>query len=137
MNGGYAHSEVPFIGATSDNPLITISTSFQEDIQYCEVANSTLDILPALFPLYTYEEGGADYTVIRLDRDPAEVVYLDHELNYEITDEQIIAKSFALFLRRWANMGFPSCQNLRDGRLNGGSPENKTWWAWLESQPTA
>ena len=131
------NSEVMFIGASADHPLLTIHKSFQKDIRYSEVAESTLNLLPALFPLYTYEEGGADYTVLRLDRDPAEVVYLDHEFDYEIKSEHVLEKGFALFLRKWSNMGFPSCQHLQNGRLDDSSEQNTRWWAWLESQETA
>lgn len=125
--------EVPFIGATEDRTLLKIYEEFQEFArEMIDLHPDTEAVLPSLFPLLTQEEGGADYTVLRLDRDPAQVVYLDHESDYSVADDEVIADGFAVFLRKWANLGFPSCQFLRGGRLDAAQAKTEAWWKWLE-----
>lgn len=141
------NSEVPFIGASPESTLLDLYQEFQEDIQGTHFVDSgdakSVEVMPSVFPLHLFEGGGGDYTVLRLDTSPCEVVFLDHEKVYRIDEKQVIGHGLSDFLRRWANVGFPSCEYLnlvidkatRD--IDDQSPTVKGWLRWLDDPASA
>lgn len=72
------NAEVPFIGATAKETLLDRYHAFQFNIRNSYLDDpGALKVVPALFPLHTWDGGGGDYTVLRLDVSPARVYYLD------------------------------------------------------------
>jgi hypothetical protein len=121
--------EVPLLGCYSEFQVTLNETPIEDE--------ETLAVQKAFYPLYEFEGGGGDYLVLRLDKTPAEVVYLDHEKDWAVGEEQIICRGFGEFLRRWARMGFPACSsfenwvNPQTRMPDDESDQVKAWWAWL------
>jgi hypothetical protein len=137
------NSEVPFVGATRDETLLDLYRQFQEQIGDTFFVDDgderSRELMPSVFPLHFCEGGGADYTVLRLDTSPCEVVFLDHDAVYAIDDEHVIGRGLGDFLRRWAAVGFPSCEYLLDGVvdpergvIDEAAPVVRDWLRWLD-----
>jgi|GEM_PF-2594328 len=132
------NAEVPFIGATPKTSLLDLYRSFQSEMGASYLNDqSTIELLPALFPLHSWDGGGGDYTVLRLDMKPARVYYLDHEIMWPIDDEHIIGRGFKEFVLGWANFGFPQCEyhscwvNPQTQEPDDHSAKAETWRKWL------
>ncbi|MDQ2686834.1 MAG: SMI1/KNR4 family protein [Armatimonadota bacterium] len=137
------NSEVPFIGASEGCPLLKLYNTFQEEIRDDAPDDpDTLAALSAMFPLHLTDGGGGDYTVLRLDTSPVEVVYLDHESRRRLGDNRILGHGLSAFLRRWANLSFPQCEyhhSWVDASRREPDDESlraQEWGAWL-SNPSA
>jgi hypothetical protein len=127
------NGEVPFIGATTETTLLDLYNNFQDEIRKgWRLNDDTKAILPALFPLQSWEGGGADFLVLRLDVSPAQVLYLDHEGAWRGT---VIGAGFREFLLGWANLGFPELASheswASSGRPQDTGPAADQWRAWL------
>ena len=136
------NAEDPFLGASAETTLLGRYQQFQEEIHGTWLADrgdpSTLAAMPAAFPLLTCEGGGGDYLILRLDTDPCEVVYLDHERCFRIDREHTIGRGLGDFLGRWAAVGFIRCEKL-DTLVDPAtrliaidSPTARAWVAWLD-----
>ncbi|HEX5245131.1 MAG TPA: hypothetical protein VFW23_17865 [Tepidisphaeraceae bacterium] len=132
------NAEVPFIGATAKNSLLDLYRSFQSEICASYLNDqSTIELLPALYPLHSWDGGGGDYTVLRLDVEPSRVYYLDHEIMWPIDDEHMIGRGFKEFVLGWANFGFPQCEyhscwvNPQTQEPDDRSAKAETWRKWL------
>ncbi|MFO0891418.1 MAG: SMI1/KNR4 family protein [Isosphaeraceae bacterium] len=136
------NAETHFVGASQRETLLDCYRTFQEQIHETYLVDSgdpeTLRLMPKVFPLLVCEGGGADTLVLRLDTDPAEVVYLDHEYVYEIDEEHVLGRGLGEFLRRWADVGFPECGELDDlidaptRQIDGASQRAQDWLRWLD-----
>lgn len=132
------NAEVPFIGATKKETLLDQYQSFQSEIQGSFFGDpETLKLIPALFPLHTWDGGGGDYTALRLDVSPARVYYLDHEIGHPIDDEHAIGSGFREFVLGWSNLGFPQCTyhscwvNSQTRQPDDASANADIWRKWL------
>lgn len=105
------NSEVAFIGAAEGDSLLRRYQEFQAEIHDTYVDDpATLEALPAMIPLHAWDGGGGDYTVLRIDKSPAEVLYLDHETAWEIGQAGVLGTGFREFVLRWAEAGFLQMQ---------------------------
>ena len=139
MGTSGGNAEVPFIGATAASTLLDRYTAFQAEIrQGYRLEAGTEAMLPALLPLHTWDGGGGDYTVLRLNVTPAEVLFLDHERAWRAT---VIGTGFRDFVIGWANLGFPQTAYhftwVASGRPDDASPTAERWRAWLADTSTA
>jgi hypothetical protein len=132
------NSEVPFIGATREQTLLDQYRSFQNEIKNTYLSDpQTLELMPFVFPLHTWEGGGGDYTVLRLDTSPARIYYLDHEMMWPINDKHLVGSGFREFVLGWSNLGFPqfeyySCWvDQRTKQPDDKSPNAQKWRNWL------
>ncbi|MEW4571416.1 hypothetical protein AB1L88_26375 [Tautonia sp. JC769] len=141
------NGEVPFLGASRETTLLDLYQQFQEEIHDTFFADAgdaeSLRRMPSVFPLHLFEGGGGDSTVLRLDTSPCEVVFLDHEKTYRIDEGQVIGRGLGDFLRRWANVGFVSCEYLdvfidAEGRdIDDVGIAAREWIRWLDDPEAA
>lgn len=130
------NSEVPFIGATAAETLLDRYWAFQARIHSTYLDDpDTLKVMPALFPLHSWDGGGGDYTVLRLDVSPSRIYYLDHEAEWAVN--AVIGEGFREFVLDWASLGFPECAYYR-AWLNARTQEPiesrlkaERWRKWL------
>jgi hypothetical protein len=140
------NGEVPFIGASRENTLLSLYNEFQHLLQRTMLVEPefahTMKVMTAVLPLYSCEGGGGDFTVMRLDTSPCEILFLDHADCYDIHSKSIIGRGLTDFLRRWANIGFPSCDHIAShvdrtsGCINSQSAEVQKWLGWLSDAPS-
>jgi len=131
-------SEAPFIGASKDNTLLKIYGEFQRNLsQHYRRPSEQIEIDPALFPLNDFEGGEGDMTVMRLDRIPTEIHFLDHEGGHCVYEKDLIGLGFREFVLSWADLGFPGCDyhrswvNRQTHQPDHLSAKANAWRAWL------
>jgi len=131
------NGEVPFIGATASDTLLSLYRELQAEVTESIDDPESQAIVRASFPLHLFDGRGGDYTVLRLDTDPTEVLFLDHEAGWEVREDHVIGRGFRNFLLRWAEIGFPQTEYYNswldeEARLpDNASEKAETWLAWL------
>lgn len=143
VGGSGGNGEVQFIGADESSTLLSRHQELQDFAERWIGNQETRNIIKSSFPLHLFEGGGGDLALLRLDKSPAEIVYLDHEMGWEFGDEHVVARGFRYFLLGWAELAFPGLSYHRswtsgDGTiLEPSSEKAKKWLAWLKTRNLA
>lgn len=137
--------EVSFVGASKTASLLDLYHKLQslcgwifhpkfeddKDIQ------ESRRVIPHCFPLYLDCGGGGDYMVLRIDTDPAQILYLDHEWGYSVRGRAVLGRDFADYVTRWSSLGYPEVDGYSDfyneelGTLDVAGRTAQFWLEWL------
>ena len=95
---------------SADTTLLSCYEGLVEDVsdwvENGSVSDEDFDIVRCCYPLYLCILG-SDFVGLRLDVEPAEVVYLDHEAGFHIESSHVLGKGFSRFLRAYTQTGCP------------------------------
>jgi hypothetical protein len=143
--------EVPFIGATERTSLLDLYHKFQHDFHtVCswifsrdfdddEDTQECRRVIPHCFPLYLDGGGGGDYTVLRIDTDPAQILHLDHEWCFCVRGRAVLGSGYADYVTRWSTLGYPEVNGYSDfyseeiRTLDVAGKTAKFWMQWLNT----
>ncbi len=141
--------EVPFIGASQRKSLLDLYQELQNEfLGSCnwifrsefddnEDIQETRKVIPYCFPLYLFSGGGGDYTVLRIDVEPAQIIYLDHEWGFSVRDRAILGRGFVDYVTTWSNLGYPEVDRYcgffeeTTGTLSDTGSLAQEWMKWL------
>lgn len=146
-NGGNA--EVAFVGLEEFGSLATIYRDFQNRLKRTYLYSPDYDsdreflmtrrVLNRCIPLYQDYSSEGDYLVLRCDVEPAEVLFLDHELGYPTHGRAVVGRGYRDFLDNWSQLGFPRFNthsrfiNVETGCLDHTIVASREWKAWLNN----
>lgn len=138
-----------FVGASQDRSLLQHYNSFQQQMEASCVGGddeeATRELHEECFPLYPSDFSG-DYLVLRLDCDPCEIHFLDHEYGYRLDDSEtsfgqssLVSRGFTNFLMQWTALSYPEPRYLpgiveygTSGEIGTETKEAILWKKWLE-----
>ncbi|MCO6449239.1 MAG: hypothetical protein J5I90_00495 [Caldilineales bacterium] len=145
--------DVPFIGASKAKPLIEVYNEFQNGfltgsynwIHRVEFDDNedillTRATLRQCFPLYLDCGGGGDFLVLRLDTDPSQILYLDHEWGFSVSGRAILGYGFVDFVTLWSNLGYPEVDRYsiffdeERWTINDETEMALEWISWLNEK---
>ena len=144
-SGGNA--EVAFVGLEEFGSLAAIYRDFQNRLKRTYLYSPDHDndrdflftrrVLSRCFPLYRDYSSEGDYLVLRCDVEPAEVLFLGHELAYATNGRSVVGRGYRDFLDNWSQLGFPQFDthsrfiNVATGCLDHTIEASLEWKAWL------
>ncbi|MEM6259200.1 MAG: hypothetical protein AAGI37_13025 [Planctomycetota bacterium] len=133
----------PFLLHQEDTSLLAHFTEMQRFFEEFRPDDKESEmILRHSIPLTPFWAGvDGDYCVLRLDTDPAEIVYADHEAGWHIRPEHKLGVGFRDFLVRWAEVAFPGFEYLTHSEVallteTGSSERERNWLEWLSGART-
>jgi hypothetical protein len=146
-NGG--NVEVAFVGLEEFGSLSTLYRDFQGRLRRTYLYSPDYDndrealitrrVLTRCFPLYMDYSSEGDSLVLRCDVEPAEVLFLDHEIGYQTHGGAVVGRGYREFLDNWSQLGFPRFNprsrfiNVATGCLDHSIEASLQWKAWLSN----